>query len=111
MIELTRAQFNKKMKLVELGVANDLRNAILDKVPVDTGRLKTSIKVVKKGKNFEIVMVYYGLYVEFGSVHKTQSKKGKKGKRWVIDPNPFIRSTVHTKLKDIVINNLKRHFT
>ena len=125
MIELTRTEFNKRLKRIEKGVAEDLRNALLDVVPVDTGLLKTSIKVIPQGKGYTIVMAKHGLYVEFGTPPHVIRPKNKKALHWggkggpVVKevhhpgtaPNPFVRSTIHTKLKDIVIKNIKRHLT
>ena len=97
MIELTQSQFDKRMKLVTEGVANDLRNELLNSVPVDTGALKISIKVKPKGKDYIISMLDYGLHVEFGT-YKQRA-------------NPFIRNTIHLKFKQILSDNIRRQFT
>lgn len=57
--------------------ANEIRNTAIDLVPVDTGRLKTSIRVQKetsstlptnKGVVYEIgTNVEYAAYIEFGT--------------------------------------------
>ena len=84
--------FNNAMS----GVAIDLRNALLDTVPVRTGRLKTSIEVKNKGNaTIEISMVDYGKFVEFGTSRQR--------------PNPFIRTVLYNKLPLIVKENLMRH--
>jgi len=50
--------------------------------PVDTGRLRASIKVIPSDKGLIIWMVIYGKYVEFGCFFKDtiliKTKKGNK---------------------------------
>jgi hypothetical protein len=124
MMTLTQSQFKTKWNLMCEGVANDLRNEIIDKVPVDTGRLKSSIKVKKSGKGFEITAVDYMYYIEFGSLPHIIRPKDKQALFWKgaehpvkevrhpgCRPNPVIRNLINTRLKPIVIENIKRQFT
>ena len=138
----------EKLNLITEGIANDLRNALVDVVPVDTGRLKTSIKVITDGNVFHISMVDYALHVEFGTKAHIIRPKNKKslafaktggklvhhkdntvstkfefgGKSVLTDavfakvvhhpgtqPQPFIRNTLSTKMKGIIIQNIKRY--
>lgn len=78
-------------------IARRLQNELKTTCPVDTGRLKTSIKVRKIKAGIVIWMVDYGLYVEFGV-------KGKGGQR----PNPFIRTALQTKLRKIIREEITR---
>jgi len=125
MIEITKEEFNKRLTLVGDGVANDLRNELLNAVPVDTGQLKISIKVKPISGGWEISMNEYGKYVEFGTPPHIIKPKNKKALHWggsggpIVKlvhhpgtrPNPFVRSTVHLKFKEILSNNIRRQFT
>lgn len=64
-------------------IAISLENELQRVVPVKTGELKGSIKVVKDGNDYVIQMRDYWKYVEFLS-------------------NPFIRFTLNTKMDDIL---------
>jgi len=77
------------------GIANDLVNELVLVAPVDTGRLRNSIKAEIKNGEIIISLVDYGKYVEFGTVYQK--------------PNPFIRTTLLNKLNKIIVRNLKRH--
>lgn len=108
------------------GIANDLRNALLDSVPVDTGRLKGSIKVQIKDDEIVIEMNDYGLYVEYGTPPHIIRPKNKNSLKWksgdktyfakVVQhpgtrPNPFIRTTFKQDLVEIVENNAILHLS
>jgi len=114
------------MDLVTQGIANDFRNALVQRCPVDTGRLKTSIKVDsdKKGE-ITISMAEHGVYVEFGTApHIIKAKNGealkfKIGNKTVFAkqvnhpgtrPNPFIRTTILKDIPKIVEKNFERQF-
>lgn len=64
------------------------REQIEANAPVDTGKLKGSVKLVptKNGSGLALfVDVHYAMYVEFGFTHYLSGK-------W-IPPNPFIRKS------------------
>ena len=75
-------------------IAVRIQSELVVTAPVDTGRLKNSIKVFPTKKGLEISMVDYGIFVEFGTV----SQK----------PNPFIRNALQIKLKKIIIEEMNR---
>ena len=109
-----------------MGIANDVRNELINTCPVDTGGLKLSIDVVDNvtsGKpKLIITMNRYGEYVEFGrppgkmppvdELKKWCKRKlgdeslafavaqhiKKNGTR----PHPFIRPMINNKLPDII---------
>jgi len=112
----------------------ELQNELKKAAPVDTGRLRNSIKVTISGKDqLDIFMVEYWKYIEFGTnphVIRPKSKEalrfesGKKQRlgtpgatpkntfaKKVMHPGtrpfPFIRTTLFTKLPDIVRGALK----
>jgi HK97 gp10 family phage protein len=112
------------LELFKKGIANDLRNALVKSCPVDTGRLKISIKVNIKGNKLIITMVDYALYVEFGTQPHIIRPKNKKALHWkngkkdvfakeVHHPGtkaqPFIRNTFYHKIPDIVAVNAARY--
>ncbi len=106
------------------GVANDIRNELIDTVPVDTGRLKSSITVKNEGNGiFEISMSEYGKFIEFGTSPHIITPKDKKALFWKgakhpvklvnhpgTRPNPFIRNVFYNKLNFILKENFERHF-
>ena len=63
------ADFQKALDMAMPAIARRLHNELVLTAPVDTGRLRNSIKVVplETGKGLAIFMVGYALYVEFGS--------------------------------------------
>ena len=102
-------------------IARRIQNELILVVPVDTGRLKNSIKVISSKEGIVIWMVDYGKYVEFGRnprvivpVNKKALafKKGgktiivKKVKQGAVRPNPFIRNTLQNKLRGIIVEEL-----
>lgn len=106
------------------GVANDLRNALVQVAPVDKGRLKASIKVEVVGGKIVITMVDYAIYVEYGTEPHIIRPKTKKALKFKVntvdvfakqvrhpgtDPNPFIRNTFYHKLPRIIEENAKKH--
>ena len=107
-------------------VANDLRTTLVSNCPVDTGRLKNSIKVEIVGSDIIIDMVDYALYVEFGTPPHIIRPKNKKALHWKTGkpgspgredvfakevrhpgtrPNPFIRNTFKKDFITIIKNN------
>jgi len=121
-------------KFVQL-LAMNLRNELVQVAPVDTGRLKTSIKVVPQGNNVIMIsMVDYALYVEFGTaphiikpknakaLHWKQNAVGPRGGKIKEDvfakivhhpgtkPQPFIRNTLRHKLGSIIGRSLEVAF-
>ena len=104
-------------------IARRIQNELILVVPVDTGRLKNSIKVISSKEGIVIWMVDYGKYVEFGRnprvivpVNKKALafKKGgktiivKKVKQGAVRPNPFIRNTLQNKLRGIIVEELMK---
>ena len=69
-------------------IARRLLNELVVICPVDTGRLKNSLKVIPTDKGLLIWMVDYGMFVEFGTLNQR--------------PNPFVRNTIQTKLATII---------
>lgn len=105
------------------GIARRMQNELMIAAPVDTGRLKNSIKVNSTGDGLIISMVDYGKFVEFGtpphviSPTEKEALKFKIGKEELIRkkvkhpgtrPNPFIRNTIQNKLKQIIIEEISR---
>ena len=105
------------------GIANDLRNELVTTCPVDTGNLKNSIIVDKNDRGYNILMPDYGLMVEYGTPPHIIRPKNKKALHWggkggpVVKlvhhpgtrPQPFIRTTINTKLREVIKNNVLRH--
>lgn len=59
-------------------IARRVQNELMLTCPVDTGRLKNSIKVVTYGRGLLIWMVDYGKFVEFGTPPHVIEPKNKK---------------------------------
>uniref|UniRef100_A0A6M3LFD3 Putative tail protein n=1 Tax=viral metagenome TaxID=1070528 RepID=A0A6M3LFD3_9ZZZZ len=115
------------------GVANDLRNELVRIAPVDTSRLRNSIKVDVVGEELVISMVFYGMFIEHGirpHIIRPKNKKalkfkvksvgstGKESSEVVITKEvhhpgtkafPFIRNTFYHKLPNIVSKNATIH--
>ncbi len=104
-------------------IAVRFQNELLLASPVDTGRLRNSIKVKSSGKGLIVWMVDYAKFVEFGTPPHIIEPKNKKalkfkgGKGPVIvkkvrhpgsRPNPFIRNTIQNKLRKIILEELLR---
>ena len=105
-------------------IAIDFRNALVRACPVNSGHLKNSIAVDVNNDYIDVTMADYGLHVEFGTKPHVIEPKDAKALSWetprgrvftkkVHHPgtkaNPFIRRTIHTRLKDIILTNLRRH--
>ena len=107
-------------------IAIRMQNELILAAPVDTGRLRNSIKVSADEDGIIIFMVDYAKFVEFGSpphVIKPKDRKAlrfkgsRKGKKFVFAkevkhpgsrPNPFIRNTIQNKLRNIIIEEIIR---
>ena len=115
-------------------IARRLQNELVLSCPVDTGRLRNSIKVRADENGLVIWMVDYGKFVEFGTpphvitpkekealkfeIGRIERLSGKKtGKNIVFAkkvkhpgtrPNPFVRNTIQNKLRNIIIEELSR---
>ncbi len=102
-------------------IAVRLQNELLLTCPVDTGRLRNSIKVNSSKEGLTIFMAEYGKFVEFGTpphVIKPVNKKALKfkagGKDIIVKkvkhpgtrPNPFVRTAINTKLRGIIVEEL-----
>lgn len=118
------------------GIARRMQNELSIAAPVDTGRLRNSIKVRVKGRSLIIWMVDYGKYVEFGIFPHTINPKNKKALKFEVGrkerlerkgrkseanivitkkvkhpgtrPNPFIRNTFNNKFRKIVVEEIMR---
>ena len=94
---MTPAQLEQNFNNFFKGLEIDLRTEIVQACPVDTGALKGSVTVDHKGEGvYEISTLYYGEFVEFGTVRQRA--------------NPFIRNTIYNKLSTLMKNNFERHF-
>jgi len=126
------SEIKERLEAALPNIARRLQNELVLACPVDTGRLRNSIKVKENERGLLIWMVDYGQFVEFGSpphiikpkdkkylkfeIGKLERLKGKKtGKNIVFAkevkhpgsrPNPFIRNTLQTKLQNIIIEEL-----
>lgn len=125
-------EIKERLELALPRIANRIQTELILVCPVDTGRLRSSIKVKPTSKGIVIWMADYGKFVEFGTPPHTiepHNKKAlafevgrierlsgrKKGKTMVIvkkvrhpgtRPNPFIRNTIQTKLRNIIMEEL-----
>lgn len=107
------------------GIALDVQNELKLSCPVDTGRLKNSIKARLNSKGEIIIyMVDYALDVEFGTKPHKIRPKTKKALHWkdsgkdvfateVNHPGtkaqPFIRNIFYHKLNGIIKHNAELH--
>ena len=103
-------------------IARRLWNELTITCPVDTSRLVNSIKVKAVDGGLVIGMVEYGRFVEFGTPPHIIKPKNKKALHWggkggpIVKqvnhpgtrPNPFVRNTLMTKLKNIIIEEISR---
>ena len=104
-------------------IALRMQNELIIAAPVDTGRLKNSIKVNSTGDGLLIFMVDYGKFVEFGTPPHIITPAEKKALKFKIGkdelirkkvkhpgtrPNPFIRNTIQNKLKEIILEEISR---
>lgn len=125
-------------------IARRVQNELILKCPVDTGRLRNSIKVYAQKDGLLIWMANYGKYVEFGTPPHTIEAKNKKalkfewteiqgkmeGKKGRLNkgmtkaqsknvffkkvkhpgtrPNPFVRTMITNKLRDIIMEELQK---
>jgi hypothetical protein len=113
--------FDDDFKNFLWGVGNDLVNELVDVAPVDTGQLKNSIDHRTEGDTIVISMAEQGLWCEFGTpphIIRVKEKKvlsdgkvffGKEVHHPGTRPNPFIRTTMQTKLSGILQDNVERH--
>lgn len=85
----------KAIKLAIVKAAYDMEAHAVRVVPVDTGRLKASIKV-KAGNDYIILSAdtEYDKYVEFGTV--TQR------------PQPFITPALHAGIRKYIPNRIRQ---
>lgn len=117
--------FEKVMYELMLRVSVELQNELRQACPVRTGLLRISIKVrpTEDGSGLIISMLHYGKYVEFGTNPYTITPKNKKALAFSVNgdpvvvarvrhpgirPNPFIRTTIRTKLPKIILNELSK---
>jgi len=111
------------------GLANDLRNALVRKAPVDTGLLKNSITVRIEGDIIKIYMPKYAIYLEYGTgiygplkrpitPKEAKALKFKIGGKTIfaksikgMTPQPFIRPVFHQDFIKIVNENAQMHLS
>jgi hypothetical protein len=127
-------EIEEKLAIAIPRIAVRIQNELILACPVDTGRLRNSIKVRAEGNTLIIWMVDYGKFVEFGTpphLIRPSSKQAlkfeagkverlkKRGKEKDIvfakavkhpgtRPNPFIRNTIQTKIRKIIIEELEK---
>lgn len=115
MADQIQQALERAMPLIALELSNELRL----EAPVDTGRLRNSIKVFIEGQTLKIFMVDYAMFVEFGTLPHTISPNAKKALAFdgvVVKkvnhpgtrPNNFIRRTLRRKLPGIISKNIER---
>ena len=131
-VRMTQSQFKRFVDELGEGIGNDVVNALVRRVPVDTGLLKNSIRYKKVGKEIHIIMADYAKYVEYGtpphiirSVNakalswKSESVGPRGGKKQDVvfakqvnhpgtRPQPFIRPTIKYDVPKIVRTNIQR---
>lgn len=125
-------EFDEALEAAIPSIAIRLEGAFIVAAPVDTGRLKNSIRVIPSKNGVTLIIVEYAMFVEFGSIpHVITAKSGKKlhwhktkgrtqhshphSKAMAKDavyakevrhpgtrPNPFIRNTINNKLPKII---------
>lgn len=126
MKKMTMTDFRKAFHDALDGIGNDFVNELVRVAPVDTGFMRQHISHHVSGNKINIRMPDYAFCVEFGTVpHIIKAKNAKalhwkKGNKDVFAklvhhpgtfPQPFIRQTINTKLRDIVYANLSRQLT
>jgi hypothetical protein len=126
MKKMTMTEFNEKFTKALDGTGNDLINELVRVAPVDTGFLRESMRHEVVNNKLNIHMPEYAFYVEFGTNAHEIRAVNAKALHWKsggkdhfakvvwhpgTDPNPFIRRTINTKLRDIFYINLKRQLT
>ena len=104
-------------------IAIRIQNELILVAPVDTGRLRNSIKVKETDDGLLIWMVDYGKFIEFGRNPRVITPTNKKALKFkvggktvfaksvrqgAVRPNPFIRTVLYTKLATIIIEELSR---
>ena len=124
-IEVKKKILKNTWRNLSKEIANKLRNELIGACPVDTGRLKNSILLDDIDNGTNISMAYYWKYVEYGTPPHIIKPKNKKALHWggkngpVVKlvhhpgtrPQPFIRTTLNTKLTSIISESLKKVLT
>ena len=108
---------NQAMPLIAMELSNELKLV----APVDTGRLRNSIKIFIEGNKLKIFMVDYAKFIEFGTLPHVITPRNKKALSWSgaahpvkkvnhpgSRPNNFIRRTLRRKLPLIITKNIER---
>jgi hypothetical protein len=122
-MKMTRAEFKNRWKIAMNGVGNDFVNELVRTAPVDTGFLRNSVRYEVIGSKINIHMPEYAFYIEFGTAPHEIRAVNAKALHWKsggqdvfaqvvhhpgTEPNPFIRTAINTKLRDIIYSNLQR---
>lgn len=123
---MTKKEFAQALNLSLEGIGNDFINELVKAAPVDTGFLRNSISYEVVNNVLNIRMPEYAFFVEFGTMPHLIQAVNKKSLHWKsggkdhfakvvhhpgTDPNPFIRLTINTKLRDIIYTNLQRQLS
>ncbi len=123
---MTKQEFKSAFDLALTGIGNDLINELVIAAPVDTSFLRISMRYEVVNSKLNIHMPEYAFYIEFGTAPHEIRAVNKKALHWKkggkdyfakvvwhpgTEPNPFIRKTINTKLRDIIYINLKRQLS
>ena len=111
------SEIEKALEIALPKIAIRLQNELILAAPVDTGRLRNSIRVTSDKNTLTINLVGYALYVEFGTNPHIIRPKDKEALKFKIGkenvfakevhhpgtrPNPFIRNTIQNKISQII---------
>lgn len=122
-VEMTKTEFTIFINKLAEGIAHDLEQELAKVCPVDTGDLRQSIRVARSGHAFVIYMLDYALHLEFGTAPHIIRPRDAKALHWKMGgkhffakmvrhpgtrPQPFIRTTIRTKLPEIIERNARR---
>ena len=104
-------------------IALRLQNELILASPVDTGRLRNSIRVTVENNVLTITMVDYGYFIEFGTPPHTITPKDKQALKFKVGnkevfakvvkhpgtrPNPWIRNTIRNKIAKIISEEITK---
>ncbi len=118
-------EIEKRLENALPRIAIKFQNELVLASPVDTGRLRNSIKVKSYEGGISIFMVDYGKFVEFGTPPHLIKPKDKEALKFKVGkggkpifakvvkhpgtrPNPFIRNTIQNKLRQIIIEEISK---
>ncbi len=119
------SEIEERLKSALPRIAIRIQNEFVLAAPVDTGRLRNSIKVISTEKGLHVFMVDYAKFVEFGTPPHLIKPKDKEALKFKVGkggkpifskvvkhpgtrPNPFIRNTIQNKLRKIIIEEISK---